>query len=62
MSPDRGTTLKDAFTFSTTNWTDDATSLPLAYGFVYYLESGGSTYIRDAERVQNVTTALPLGG
>ena len=37
VSPEIGTTLKDEFKIKTCNWTDDATSLPLVYGFVYFL-------------------------
>ena len=61
VSPEQGTTLRDEFVLKTSNWTDDASSLPLMFSFVYYLKSGDSTYIRVAARPPNVTTFLPLG-
>ena len=60
--PSNGTALVTKFMFSTSNWTDDAESLPLTYLFAYALEAGGTNGLSPSSSTsQNYTSVLPMG-
>ena len=61
VEPSNGTALGTTFSIRTANWTNEYSSYPLTYTFIYFDSSLTEISMRSETPISNFSTTLPLG-